>query len=91
MPRDGSLGDMGACAAEDGRAERQATQGSDTVLSAAQFMLLHKQKSQLNKNPCLSSLKKITRGLCAAWRAAAGHYMMVKPHAELAPCSQRCP
>lgn len=45
MPRDSSLGEVGACAAEDGRVERQATQGNDTVLSAAQFMLLHKQKS----------------------------------------------
>lgn len=45
MPIDGSLGEVGAYAAEDGRVERQATQGNDSLLSAAQFMQLHKQKS----------------------------------------------
>lgn len=92
MPTDGSWGEVGAYAAEDGRVERQATQGNDRVLSAARFMQLHKQKSRLdiNKNPCICSLKNSQRSMCCP-ESCSRSLNDGKATCELAPCSQRCP
>lgn len=58
MTRDGSLGKVGVCEADDGKVER--LKGNDTALSAAQLVQLHKQKNHdltLIKTPVISSLK----------------------------------
>lgn len=59
MARDGSLGKVGVCKAEDGRVE--SLEGNDTALSAAQLMQLHKQKNHdltLINPPVISSLNQ---------------------------------